>query len=209
MGAAMSNRLHGAGRYAVGAIRKSKTNTLDDFPTPPWATRATCEHVIKPSGTVLEPAANRGFMVRPLTEYFDSVTASDIADYGCGYPITDFLGDYYRDSSFDWVISNPPFNQAAAFIIRANQVARIGVAMLCKIQILESVKRYEGVYQNNPPSIVAQFVERVPMKQGRYDPKGSTATAYAWLVWGKQPGITRVIWIPPCRKKLERPGDAD
>ena len=139
---APNGKLHGAGRYAVGAIRKSKTdNTLDDFPTPPWATRALCEHVIKPNGTVLEPAANRGFMARPLAEYFDSVTASDIADYGCGYPIADFLRDH--DDIFDWVISNPPFNQTAPFIIRANQVARIGVAMLCKIQILETLKRRE------------------------------------------------------------------
>jgi hypothetical protein len=148
-------------------------------------------------------------MVRPLAEYFASVTASDIADYGCGFPIADFLGDC--GGAFDWVITNPPFNQAAAFIVRANQIAHIGVAMLCKMQILESMKRYEGIYRNNPPSIVAPFVERVPMVMGRYDPEASTATAYAWLVWEKQPtvpGVTRVIWIPPCRKSLERPGDA-
>lgn len=208
---AFNGKLYGVGRYAVGAIRKSKAhNALDDFPTPPWATRALCEHIIKPSGTVLEPASNRGFMVRPLAEYFTSVTASDIADYGCGYPVADFLGDG-SSGAFDWVISNPPFNRAAAFIVRANQIARIGVAMLCKIQIVESVTRYENIYRDDPPSIVAPFVERVPMVMGRYDPEVSTATAYAWLVWEKQPevpGVTRVIWIPPCRKSLERPGDA-
>ena len=41
---------------------------------------------------------------------------------------------------------------------------------------------------------------------------GSTATAYAWLVWEKSetgllPTTTQFGWIPPCRARLERPGD--
>jgi hypothetical protein len=84
--------------------------------------------------------------------------------------------------------------------------------MLCRTSILEGVKRYTEIYRDNPPTIVAPFAERVPMVMGRCDPKASTATAYAWLVWEKQPkipGSTRLIWIPPCRKTLERSGDYD
>ena len=35
---------------AVMAQRKESRRSLDDFPTPPWATRALVEHVLKPMG---------------------------------------------------------------------------------------------------------------------------------------------------------------
>jgi hypothetical protein len=50
---------------------------------------------------------------------------------------------------------------------------------------------------------VAQFVERVPMTKGRWDPDASTATAYSWFVWSKlapAPGETRLVLIPPGRR---------
>lgn len=46
------------------------------------------------------------------------------------------------------------------------------------------------------------------MVKGRYDPKASTATSYCWLVWLRHgDGDTRLRWIAPCRKRLERAGD--
>ena len=60
----------------------------------------------------------------------------------------------------------------------------------------------------NPPSRVMQFVERAPMVKGRIDPDAVSATAYSWIVWEKPfLGPTRLEWIPPCRKRLEREGD--
>ena len=32
--------------HAVMNQRREARDSLDDFPTPPWATRALCEHVI-------------------------------------------------------------------------------------------------------------------------------------------------------------------
>lgn len=60
-----------------------------------------------------------------------------------------------------------------------------------------------------PPTIVAPFVERIPMFRGRIDPTGSSATSYTWLVWIKGINPRPVVWIPPCRKALERAGDYD
>ena len=48
------------------------------------------------------------------------------------------------------------------------------------------------------------------MVKGRLDKKASTATGYAWFVWklkGKQE--PKLIWIPPCRKTLEKDEDYD
>jgi len=202
----MQNRSH-----AVMSQRVEPVESLDDFPTPPWATRALLEHVISEasdaSQSCLEPACNRGFMAEPLKEYFNSVTASDIADYGYG-ETRDFLTQAYQANSFDWVITNPPFKFAEDFVHEGLRVARVGVAMLARTVFLESVGRYDRLFKLTPPSIFAQFTERVPMFKGRLDAKGSTATGYAWFVWIKGCNqAPRLAWVPPCRKRLERPED--
>jgi hypothetical protein len=46
------------------------------------------------------------------------------------------------------------------------------------------------------------------MVKGRLDRRASTATGYCWLVWDKESsGSTQLVWIPPCRKALEREDD--
>lgn len=202
--------------YAVAARRLSPTDASDDFPTPPWATRALIEHVIgrdwSEGRTCWEPAANRGYMARALQEYFHHVLESDIVDYGDGNVI-DFLSvqSNKTDPNIHWIITNPPFNKAQQFIEKAQEIATEGVAMLVRTSFLESVMRYHTLFMHNAPDIVAQFSERVPMVKGRYDPKASTATSYAWLVWYAGPKEanhkTILMWIPPCRKELERKED--
>jgi hypothetical protein len=196
--------------HAIMAQRFEAEDSLDDFPTPPWATRALIEHVIGPSlnsQTCLEPACGRGHMAIALAPYFRKVVATDICDYGYGQ-VSDFLSATHADKSFDWVITNPPFRLAEDFIYRALRVARRGVSMLTRTVFLESVGRYERLFKLNAPSRCAQFVERVPMIRGRIDKDASTATGYAWLVWEKEKlGQCKLIWIPPCRKALERADD--
>jgi hypothetical protein len=69
---------------------------------------------------------------------------------------------------------------------------------------LESVDRYNGIFRHHPPTKFAQFVERVPIVEGRLDDKATTATGYAWFVWKKNVvGPPCFMWIPPCRKQLE------
>lgn len=198
--------------HAVMAQRHEPSDSADDFPTPPWATRALLEHVLSDvdfqSKSCLEPACGRGYMSRPLSERFRSVTSSDAFDYGFG-ETRDFLRTPHSAQSVDWVITNPPFRLAQDFIERALSVARDGVAMLARTVFLESVGRYEGLFRERPPAVFAQFTERVPMVKGRVDAKASTATGYAWFVWRRDlpSQSTRLVWIPPCRRKLERLGD--
>jgi hypothetical protein len=202
----MQNKSH-----AVVAQRAEFKNSLDDFPTPPWATRALIEHAVASkanlaSMTCLEPACGRGHMSVALAEYFQTVISSDVFDYGFG-GVADFLKAQYDDQSFDWVITNPPFRLAEDFTKRALTLARYGVAMLTRTVFIESVGRYERLFSLDPPTAFAQFTERVPMVKGRIDKKASTATGYGWLVWERDRPDSRLVWIPPCRKGLEREGD--
>ncbi len=196
--------------HAVMAQRHEPADSPDDFPTPPWATRALIEHIIGVDQirgrSCLEPACGRGYMARPLAEYFDKVDAADAYHYGFA-PVRDFLTFPYEALSHDWVITNPPFRLAEEFVERALVVARHGVAILARTVFLESVGRYESIFKDRPPTIFAQFSERVPMVKGRVDAKASTATGYAWFVWVKGVRDPRLTWVPPCRRVLERPGD--
>ncbi len=203
---------------AVMAQRHEPHDSLDDFPTQCWGTRALCEHVIYPGpdATCWEPACNRGYMVRPLQEYFRRVYASDIHNYSDEFDGQEWIEDFLwgvgapnaiENKHIDWIITNPPFRLAEQFIERARSIARVGVCMLVRTQFLEGIGRHDRLFSKTPPSVIAQFSERLPLVKGRVDPKVSTATSYCWVCWWSDEDGTRFVWIPPCRKQLERPGD--
>lgn len=204
-------------------------DSLDYFPTPPWATRALCERLILMSPlhllTVWEPACGEGHMAKPLGEFFDKVIASDVHDYSATYPAQDDVCDFLtpwdhpiqfqdtppnmpQDGGADWIITNPPFRLGEKFIWTALKVARQGVAVLVRTAFLEGVGRHKSLFSVKPPSLILQFTERVPMVKGRLDKGASSATSYCWIVWEKNPGLTGMFeWVAPCRKRLEKARD--
>lgn len=195
--------------HAVMSQRTEPADSPDDFPTPPWATRALIEYVLSKEKdslrgqTCLEPACGAGHMSRVLENYFADVTSQDAYRYGYG-SVRDFLTRPTEANAYDWVITNPPFKFAEEFVHRALIVSKHGVAILARTVFLESVGRYRNIFSATPPTTFAQFVERVPMVKGRLDKTATTATGYAWFVWKKKAaGPTEVFWIPPCRRALE------
>lgn len=212
-----SDEIHGA-RALMGS-RFEADDSLDYFPTPPWATRALMECVLPHIGvdsiaSAWEPASGEGHIAEVLKEYCPSVLASDIANYGYDLQTEhDFLGDDIKlcAPKCDWVITNPPFDdKAAQFVLRALEFARVGVAMFFRLQWIPTKGRYEKIFRDNAPTLVSFFCERVNLCKGRWNPDGSTATDYIWLVWlkGEQPRAP--FWIPPGqRQALEHDGDRE
>ena len=199
--------------HAVMSRRHEKKDSLDYFPTPPWATRALFQSVILPMGFVhyndvcLEPACGGGHMVKVLQEYFDKVESCDIADYGQDR-IADFLSKDVEQEC-DFIITNPPFNLAEEFVIKALSMTRKLVAVFARTQFMEGIGRYERLFKPNPPTIIAQFTERVPIVKGRLSATASTATSYAWFVWrtDQDNDQTQLVWIPPSRRIFEKNAD--
>jgi len=215
---------------AVMNQRSEARDSLDDYPTPPWATRAInmLLHPIlearfgsrRDDWIAREPCANRLHMLKPLAEQYPrGVVASDIHDYGYDYPLLDYLFPGPMGPA-EATFFNPPFKLAEQFIHRSFETPSWQMtAALVRTNFLESEGRWQRLYGVRPPTIVAHFVERVVMVKGRLlDPdvpvwtgteykKPSTATAYCWMVWinGLEPLST--MWIPPCRKRLTAPGD--
>jgi hypothetical protein len=171
-----------SGWTATSNMRVEPRKGLDDFPTPPWATRALMEMVSLQDCSVWEPACGRGTMAVPLAEQAELVIRSDIVDYGIGAQVIDFLNTGWNFKT-DWIVTNPPFNLAVPFTLKALSLARAGVAMLARSNWIETVNRYDVLFKPHPPTFIMPFCERVPMVKGCYDPGAGTATSYSWYVW--------------------------
>lgn len=157
----------------------------DFYPTPPCGFRAVAElitdHLDLRAGTVHEPACGAGHGVHGLKDYFPRVWASDKYPYD-GNRIHDFLGEAAAFCAPQWIITNPPFRDAQAFIRRAWDVAERGVAMLLRVNGLEAAERYELLTADCPLTVFAPFSDRLPMAKGRWDPELSSAAFYAWFI---------------------------
>ena len=220
-----------ADHRSVMAGRREPPDSLDLFCTPPWCTRALIETVLqprflmRPEQSAWDPACGLGHMTAVLEEYFRTVMGTDIFPHGGvreEWPAgwngeRDFLDARAEAPVADWIITNPPFSVADDFALRALEVARVGVALLVRTGWIDGQARYRNVFAKHPPTLVAQFAERVPMHKGRWEPKGSTATAYAFVVWADRDheairnprtGCTDLVWIPPGqRERLTRGSD--
>lgn len=212
----------GQGGRATQASRVEPSDSLDFYPTPPWGTRALIEDVLtvpreQLAGlTAWDPACGEGHMTGVLEEYFGTVIGTDIHDYardGRSSPawggVMDFLGedrspeDLADGQDIDWIITNPPFSgevdRALAFALRALPIARQGVALFVRTQWLEGITRYNKLFSVTPPTVVAQFAERISLFRGEWDPDGSKPDQYCWLVWVKGD-------LSPCGFEWIRPG---
>lgn len=207
------------GARSIMASREQPKGSLDYFPTPPFATRTLMNDVLphlridpQDMGLVAEPCCGEGHMSGVLQEYGLDVRASDIADYSKDgkYPPGWVKQGNYLDSddAVDWTIFNPPFGDVTqAFVLHALEKSRRGVSVFVRQQWLEGIERYETIFRDRPPTLYAQFAERVPLVAGKWDPISSTATAYCWLVWVKDMAPQPPFWIPPGRKLAYRRDD--
>ena len=162
--------------------------------------------------SILEPCIGGGHMAEGINEYLINrscsnvgLIGSDIQDrgykndnwqlgYGKDY---DFFSDEYPNNKADWIIMNPPFSVIEPFMIRSLEIAEKGIIMLARLQILEGSGRYENILKNNPPTDVYVYVDRIQCWKNGIKPTGTSAQAYAWIVWDneqKENG-TQLHWI--------------
>ena len=81
-------------------------DSADNFPTPPWATRALIERYFNDLDSLkdlscLEPACGAGHMSKVLGEFFGEVHSYDAYDYGYG-GVRDFLTYPYQTCARNW-----------------------------------------------------------------------------------------------------------
>lgn len=173
----------------------------DFYPTPEWCVKALLDNEEFES-EVWEPACGDGAIsetIRKLRPNL-SVFSTDLYDHGYGIPNQDFLE--HDGLMFKNIITNPPYNIANEFTLKALASSTKKVALLVRLAFLEGQERYRTVFEPYPPARVWVFSERITMyKKYAKDKKGSGTTAYCWVVWDTDHvGPTETKWLKPIYK---------
>ena len=168
----------------------------DYYATPPEAVEELLK-VEKFTKKVWECACGEGHISKVLEAHGYEVISTDLIDRGFGEGYVDFLKTEKTNIPFD-IVTNPPYKFAKEFAEKAIEVIADGrkVAMLLKIQFLESVKRRE-LFDKHPPMKIYVFSRRVGCAlNGDFEATANRAMCFAWFVWQKgYTGDTVVKWI--------------
>lgn len=146
--------------------------------------------------TILEPCVGGGHMVAGIQKYLDTheqtaaaLKGTDFKDrefrsnrWELQYDL-DFLADDYPIDKADVIIMNPPYATLEPFLIRALEIAQDKLIVLCRMQVLEGIGRYEKIFEHNPPTAIYQYVDRIQCWKGGVKPTGSSSQGYCWLIW--------------------------
>lgn len=183
---------------------------LDDFPTPPWATRAFFKYVApelmslnKNKTTFRDPCCGRGHMMQAIRSLgFKYVNGSDIKDYGDQpYATFDYLGATARGHQFqgergkplplkaDFYFANPPYKFGTQFANQMLKDAKRGVALLARTLWAEGGKetaprsRWNKLFKHNRPHRIGLISARMPATQGRVIQHHPVFMSHSWFYW--------------------------
>ena len=148
--------------------------------------------IVDINGSVLEPCCGEGHLVAPLEDWLNikQVTAIDIdrskgenTILGVSRDATnsafwDFFGGH------DWVITNPPFNQAEKILPLAFKHSNIGVAFLLRLSYLEPCKNRRQ-WLIDQADRMRYLIPVNPRPKFRTDTKNTDSVTCAWFVWLK------------------------
>jgi len=174
------------------------------YATDPLSVRALLDAVPDIGGVIWDPACGTGNISKELEQHpgVADVISTDLVDRGYGVGNVDFLSIPGSRRTTDWVVTNPPYKDAKAFVERSLAVSKVGVAMFLRIQFLEGQSR-RSWHMSAPLSDVLVFSsrqavfrngEQVNPATGR---KWANTFCFAWFVWRK--GYTdkpRISWLP-------------
>ena len=135
---------------------------------------------------IWECASGENHIANVLKEYGYNVRTSDIVKRTPTTEQKDFLKN--RKKWNGDIITNPPFCLAEEFIHKALSLVGKGhkVAMFLRIQFLEGIKRYEGLFKENPPKTIYVASRRIKCgKDGDFNSSMSSIMCLAWFVWEK------------------------
>ncbi|MEX0758494.1 MAG: hypothetical protein WD100_02835, partial [Tistlia sp.] len=170
----------------------------DLYLTPPWGGRALWHYALPElrGAVVADPCDGLGHLSGAIADVADRVLVSDVEPWRPGVGVADFLAPGAWEglaltalgaTGVDWIVANPPYGagRPEAFLERALELGRAGlvrrgVALLVRASWREGQARH-ALFERSPPAAWWHFAERLPMALARFT--GSTATAYAWVVW--------------------------
>ena len=102
----------------------------------------------------------------------------------------------------------PPADPERVRANRRTAAALVGAAHVCVLDAQHVPERGGALLVPNHVSFLDALFVIANSSVGRYEPDGSTMTAFMWLVWIADRQPVAPFWIPPgCRAALRRAGD--
>jgi len=195
----------------------------DFWPTPPWATRALVVHLWEhgyafKGATLLEPMAGAGHMAKTFEEYGAMVSAYDnrrwrgdkfTGNYKTGQ--RDFLTQPPLPGKWAYVITNPAYADARATARRMFDMATHGMAVLVRVQFLETRDATRLFEVIGEPTQILFFQDRISFKKNVVVRNAPRYFFHIWAFWDKQdPDPRPPIFIPyGSQPRFEKDTDYD
>lgn len=204
-----------SGSYAGYDKNNKEREALDFYSTPICEVENILEKLKLnlSSSTILEPSCGAGHIVQGILNYSEvnKIFASDIKDRGnilkdskyqdllkSGKEYDYLSGEYPFVNDIDYIIMNPPYSVFEPFVLKSLEIAKKGILVLGRLQILEGQKRYNTIFKNNPPTDIYVYVDRIAcFKNGEETEKINAIQAYAWYYWNleNEKKETKINWI--------------
>lgn len=176
----------------VGHNANGDREENDFYPTPESATQELLNR-IKIIGDIWECACGDGAMSEVMIRNGYNVYSSDLINRGYGETGIDFLTS---NRKADNIITNPPFNLATEFTLKAFDLAKHKVIMLSKISYLEGVKRRQLIFNQNKLETILIFTRRVPFKKKSSNKLAGGLMAFGWFIYDvNYNGKPTIDWI--------------
>jgi hypothetical protein len=166
----------------------------DAYYSAQWMTDRLLDHV-HIGGRVLEPCCGRNDIAFPLMRAGLAVDTNDLDELVIASTHGDYLARVFLTSTgerYDWVVTNPPFKDAMAFLKKALQESTCGAALQLRLTFLEPTKDRVEFLRLFPPTTVIVL----PRYSFTGDGKSDSVTT-AWMVWDKRPPYTQKLVIAP------------
>lgn len=170
---------------------------------PDWAADLLFASDMLPRGLpVWDPACGRGGIVNAARRAGWDAVGSDIADRGARLHDHDFLRDEPFRRKPTIIASNPPFNLALEWALRALSLDLGPVALIVQLRFLAGLTRAH-LYEEFPPAFEATFSDRPSMPPGAMiEQLGDAAFSggtidFACVVWNAEragPTIARKLY---------------
>ena len=94
------------------------------------------------------------------------------------------------------LITNPPYSFINDWITHSLDLATNKVYIFCRIQTIETIKRYQ-IFKDNPPILICPFVKRINCYRNDDDSLKNSAVCYSWFIWDNndRTNETKVKWL--------------
>lgn len=182
----------------IGSNRnaKSERSLHDYYSTNPLAITLLDKYNLLDKNTLYwETACGSGALSKELIKLGYNVVSSDKYNHGYGETGVDFFN--CRKTFPGNTITNPPFNQMNEWLQHTLQITENKAYIFGRIQLVESKKRWEAVFKDNPPAFICPFVKRIQCYKNDDLSEKRSPLCYAWFIWDNKSNSkeTKVKWL--------------